>query len=256
MATLVSVTPAAAADEARFVLAPDVILVPVPDGSARLLDLGGKFYAIPAVGAEMLREALDAGPARAAGRLAERYGVDVAQVRADLDDFLRDLRRQGLLRAAPAAPAGRRPGTILAFCTLAPALWLASRAGRGVRNWLLLALARLSFPLFGWARTVAVWRRVFPPASGRLLPEEGERKAAMVDEAVRRSAAGHLFRVDCKERALCCWVLARSAGVPAVLVVGVQLFPLQGHCWCEFGTRLFSDDRDRCEAYQPVARYD
>jgi hypothetical protein len=256
MTTSPPATPDAAPDGERYVLAPDVILVPVPDGSVRLLDMGGSFYAVPAVGAEMLQETLGGGTGSAARRVAERYGVDVRQVRADQDAFLRDLRKKGLIRPARMGRQ-RRPGMALPHLTLAPALWLASRAGRGhLRTWLLLALSRLSFLLFGWARTLAVWRRWFPLKDTRLSAEEMEGRAAAVDEAVRRSAACHPFRIDCKERALCCWALARAAGVPAALVVGVQLFPLAGHCWCEFGARLLGDDRDRCEDYQVVARYD
>jgi Transglutaminase-like superfamily len=77
----------------------------------------------------------------------------------------------------------------------------------------------------------------------------------MIDTAVRQAAARHILKVECKERALCCWVLARRAGVPAQLVVGICLFPLEGHCWCECGEWIFSDDRDRCASYHPVITY-
>jgi hypothetical protein len=60
----------------------------------------------------------------------------------------------------------------------------------------------------------------------------------------------------CKERALCCWALARAAGLAATLVVGLQLFPLAGHCWCEVGSWTLSDDRARCDLYTPVIRYE
>jgi hypothetical protein len=44
--------------EVAYFLPPDVILVTVDDGSARLLDMAGGFHAVPAVGALMLKETL------------------------------------------------------------------------------------------------------------------------------------------------------------------------------------------------------
>jgi len=51
-------------------------------------------------------------------------------------------------------------------------------------------------------------------------------------------------------------MLLRSAGVPAKLVVGLDLYPLAGHCWCEVGQHAFSDFPDRCESFTPVIRYE
>ena len=76
-----------------------------------------------------------------------------------------------------------------------------------------------------------------------------------LDDALRQTAAGHLLVMACKERALSCWALLRWAGAPAALVVGLDLFPLTGHCWCEVGSRIVTDFEDRCASYMPVARY-
>src|SRR5262245_24645907 len=65
---------------AEYFLPPDVILVTVEDGSARLLDMAGGFHAVPAVGARMLQETLTSGAAAAATRIAEDYRVDRRQV--------------------------------------------------------------------------------------------------------------------------------------------------------------------------------
>jgi hypothetical protein len=243
--------------EPDYALAPDVILLPLHDGTARLLDLGGSFYAVPAVGAGMLRDTLDLGTAAAVRRAAEQYDVDVRQVQADLDTFLRRLEKEGLIRPRLARRGLRRSTTALALLILAPALFFAHRARPGprARAAALLTLARLSFRLFGWSRTVAAWQWCHPRGVESPPANEWEATVRAIDEAVRQAAAGHALEVECKERSLCCWALARRAGVPAALVVGVALFPLAGHCWCESGPWMLGDDRDRCEAYTPVARY-
>jgi hypothetical protein len=94
-------------------LAPDVILVTIKDGSARLLDMAGGLYAVPAVGARLLQETLMNGHAAAAARIAEDYGVAHEQVQNDLAVFLRDLETQGLLckTPSPLKPALPSPPT-------------------------------------------------------------------------------------------------------------------------------------------------
>ena len=50
-------------------------------------------------------------------------------------------------------------------------------------------------------------------------------------------------------------LLRRHFHVPASLVLGVMFYPFQAHAWVEWGPWTFSDDRDRCEVYIPVARF-
>ena len=56
-------------------------------------------------------------------------------------------------------------------------------------------------------------------------------------------------------RALCSWSLARAAGLHAALVVGIDLFPIAAHCWCEVGTQTLGDEREHCNSFTPVARW-
>jgi hypothetical protein len=253
---LTSQTVVVATAEAEYVLAPDVVLLLTRDGSGRLLDMGGRFYALPAVGAEMLRATLERGSEAAVRQIAERSGAAPGRVRADLAAWLDQLERQGAIRRRQARRPRLRPRSTWLALVLIPALRLIHRCLRSpqARAGALLVLARLSFALLGWARTVEVWRRYFPRGK-RCRPGEEEGLAWAVDEAVRRAAAQHVLRMACKERALCCWVLARAEGVEATLVVGMNLFPLAGHCWCEAGARTLSDDRDRCDMYTPIIRY-
>jgi hypothetical protein len=238
-----------------YSLCPDVILVTVRDGSARLLDMAGGFHAIPAVGARMLQETLADGAAKAAARIADEYGVAHGQVQDDLAVFLRDLEQQGLLCSERNR---RRTGALgPARLLLRPALGAAHRLLRSPDRQAraLLGLARLSFALFGWTATVAAWQQAHARFPSR---PAGPRDAHMIqalDTTVRAAVAGHPVAVACKERALCSWSLARSAGFNASLVVGVELFPMAGHCWCEVAALPLGDDPDRCDQFTPVARW-
>jgi hypothetical protein len=230
-------------------LAPGVALVDVPDGSARLLDLDGNFHALSPLGAAMLRLALERGPEEAVRVIAADYAQDEGRVRADLGRFLGSLGRLGLLGRG----RRRRVRGALGWLALPAALALAWRWPR--RAGALLGLARLSFRLFGWAATLRVWRWYHRGATRPLSPGEASKAARAVDEEVRASAGGHLLAVECKERALAAWALARAAGLPAELVVGVTFFPLAGHCWCELAGEPLGDEPARCALYAPVFRY-
>jgi hypothetical protein len=254
-APLTIFTPAPTA-AAEYALAPDVLLVLVRDGTARLLDLGGRFYAIPAVGARMLCAALEAGPSAAAARIADEYGIDPDRARTDLAAWLGQLRRQGLILGR--TDRRRRRGGWLSRLLLRTAFrlirCLPSPTGRARR---FLTLTRVCFALFGWAGTVALWQRCLPRprAEGRVDPETAEATIRAVDEAVRAASARHVVRMACKERGMCGWAMLRCAGVPAELVVAIDLFPLAGHCWCEAGGLPLGDDPGRCSQFTPVVRY-
>jgi hypothetical protein len=244
-------------EAADYSLSPDVIFVTVHDGSARLLDMAGRFHAVPAVGTLMLQETLANGTGAAVNRIAQDYGVDAGQVRNDLDVFLGELEDQGLLCSRGTRQRWLIAKTRLARLFLRPALYGIHRAFRSqeAKARLLLGLARLSFGLFGWTPTISVWKEAHSGYAAGQVGEPQEQAVRAVDEVVRAAAASHPFGVECKERALCCWALARAAGLDAAVVVGIDLFPLAGHCWCEVGSWTLSDDLDRCASYTPVARW-
>lgn len=244
-------------DESEYLLAPDVILLLVQDGTARLLDMDESFYAVPAIGAMMLQQTLERGTAAAVQRVAARYGADREQVQADLAAFLRVLEKRGLILHVK-SDQRRRPTTLSTLCfpCLASALKCVHLGSRSLQTqvWALLILARLSFRLFGWKRTIAAWQKHYnrdAHASEQVKSEI----VCDVDETIRNVAAKHLLTIGCKERALCCWALLRAVGVPATLVLGINLFPLEGHCWCESGSLILSDYHDRCERFTPILKY-
>ncbi len=239
--------------EQPWQLAPDVLIAAAPDGSARLLHMGGDFHAISVIGALMLKLTLEHGEAHAVREIARQYDADEGQIRADLDAFLGELRGKRLLIRKDAARAGDGWTSSI----LRAQLWMVCHCLPipKVRLFALLWLASFSFRWFGWGTTVAVWTRFFP--QGTVTPDEASwiSRARAIDEHVRHAAAGHLFRMECKERALCCWAMARRAGLPASLVVGIQFCPLAGHCWCESGPCVLSDDKEHCALYAPIIQF-
>ena len=239
----------------RFRLAPDVLMLLVEDGSSRLLDLGGQFFGLPAVSTKLLKKTLEAGPDRAARDVSAAYGIPPEQVAADLARFLAQMTKCGLL----VKDQKRRGLRNFLFGPLAwilvLVLYLVMRLPFfACRVWLLLLLANVSFRIFGWARTVSLWSRV-APASATLTAGEATPQRELINRTVRRLAAGHLLMMECKERALCCWLLLRVGGAPAELIVGVDLFPFLGHCWCASAGEAVGDDLARCERFVPVVHY-
>lgn len=236
----------------RFSMRPDVILLPVEDGSARLLDMGGSFFALSRSGAGMLRSLLADGRAATLAATAARYGIPRERAEADLAALIARLTDARLL-SAHADRAGRTSRRAALARRVVPAALRLSRVRSSPRA--LLALARLCFVTLGWAETVTIWRAACAPlaATGTADPEPSVVES--VDTSIRAAAAG-LPSVACKERALCAWFMLAGKGVASRLIVGIQLYPLAGHCWCEVGRRIVSDFADHCQSYMPVARYE
>ena len=242
---------------AACLLAPDVILLLIQDGTARLLDVGGNFYAISQVGASMLQEALRGDTTTVAHKIATAYEADPQHIQNDLNIFLCDLEEKHLIERPD------RTSHLFQFKrTMLPLVFFpllgfihASSVSVKTKMWILLTLAYVSFRLFGWPDTVRAWQHYYQKHAKKATTSGSEMAVKAADEAVRAIAANHLLATECKERALCCWAFLRSVGLPAKLVVGINLFPLTSHCWCEFEQTILSDDKDRCERFTPVLNY-
>ncbi|NEO00706.1 MAG: lasso peptide biosynthesis B2 protein [Moorea sp. SIO3I7] len=216
----------------------DVILV-LQDGVARVLGLNrGRFYGLDAIGTKMLMLVLEQGLETAARCLAGEYGVPEGQVLADVKKLLQDLERQQLLVCQ--LPQSYQPVPPSHFTTS-----------------LLLTLAWISIRTLGWTRTIKLWRRWQPSIAPNTPPENWEKALAAVDAVVRSAAAKHmLLPMACKERALVGWQILRTTfGLPAELVIGISLYPFEGHAWVECGSEIVTDDQLHCQMFTPVARY-
>ncbi len=233
-----------------------VVLHLVDDGSARLIDLDGALFAVSRTAAEMLQGVLADGVDATIGRVAERYALPPERIRSDLDALLADLSKRGLIERSHAPSRRKRLRRLMAGIMAAPTLRLLGLAEPSERLTVLalLVFARVCTAAFGWGPTVAAWRAAIRPK--RILPQpEREDFIQRIDGAIRRIAA-NAPTVDCKERALSCWYLLCSHGIGAELIVGVQLFPMAGHCWCQVGDRVLTDSAQRCAAFVPVVRYE
>jgi hypothetical protein len=239
----------------NYALAPDVLFLRIQDGSARLLDLGGNFYAVSQTGAQMLDKTLAMGSASAAASMAVEYHCDLCRIQYDLSAFLRDLEKEQLIRHTR-SPRVRRHKKIWPSLVLVPLLHGLSLlpVAQSHKTWLLLALASLAVRLSGWPTTVACWQASFARVR-TCRPAPREHIVQEVHRVVCSVAGRHFFPVACKERALACWWLLQTMGVAATLVVGVSVFPLDCHCWCEVGPYVLSDTQDRCQQFTSLLRY-
>ncbi len=234
--------------QGQFELPANVLFVVAPDDSGRLFDLEGSFHSVDAVGAQMLRHALREDREATAISLARQHRVGVERVREDYSAFFDDLERRKLVYPRGAGPdnaSRRHPPAML----LQPLIAVSCRLPLRWQAWTLLALARLSVRIFGWNETLRVWlnRRGPTTAMRGRTPET-------IGDAVRHAAARHLLGVSCKERTLCCFALCRTAGIPATVVLGISLYPLASHCWCETTEGCLTDFPDRCEGFTPILK--
>lgn len=245
--------------EGRYGLTPGVILFPVEeDGSARLLDMNRKFYAVSATGARMLQSTLARGPVAAAQEIADECGAAFSRVKADLDAFVSELEKRRLItKSATSGNECFRISRTLdhIFLTVPLRLIYCRLKSWKARASALLLFARFSVHIFGWTRTVEALRQFHPTLSSSVVEGEDAKIVAAVNEALSGSATIHFIPMNCKERSLCCWTLARWAGLPANLVLGISLVPLWAHCWCEVGSATLGDNPDYCKQYTPVIRY-
>lgn len=224
--------------EREYCLKQDVVLF-LQDGVARLLDLNrGRFYGLDSVSTRTLMLLLDRGLETAAGCIVSEYGVAEEQVRADLTKLMHDLQRKQLLDCQ--LPQSHHP--------VPPSRLTTS---------LLLTLAWISIRALGWSRTIRLWRRWQRPIDNNAASGDWETAVQVVDTAVREAAAKHiLLPIACKERALVGWhILKTTFGLPAEVVIGINLYPFMAHAWVECGSWTVTDDRSHCEIFTPAARY-
>jgi hypothetical protein len=236
-----------------FTLCEGVVHVETEDGTSRLMDFGNRFYWLSAVATQMLRATLDRGADAAVEWLAQEYGERPERIRSDLEILLVDLERKRLIRRSHDRCIMALVRRAMISVCVVPIIWgVRLIPNMRAQAWLLLALAWLNCQLLGWAYTVRAWRIGYPLRT--TLVADPETMMQAIDATVRSAAATHPLPVECKERALTTWALARIAGLPIELVVGFHPFPLEGHCWCVSNGVVYSDDSERCEQFEPVWR--
>jgi len=245
-------------------LAPEVLLVMVDDGSARIVDLDGAVAALDATAATMVEAVLRLGETGAGAELADGFGVEPRRIRTDLHAVLGDLVAQGVLCSGPsrlhwrARQIRRRVASALSAVAVR---WVGVGGTWEVRAWGALTLARLLLWMSGWSFTIGAWSapgRAGWGTAGRVARSgnEGAGDLDAIAIAVTRVVARYPFPLDCKERALAAFALARASGLPARIVLGISLFPLALHAWCESGGEVVADQFDGyCDRYTPIRVY-
>ena len=233
-------------------LSPDIVFVDAGDGSARLLNLGGSFYALNAVGAEFLRTVLQNDTATAIHLLASSRADSEEQISVDLQLLLAELNRKHLVyfKEKPSNRIQRR--RLFARLLISPSLFLIRHAcsSNYWRAHCLLLFSHVCFRLFGWSDTVALWGG---HATGDSTAHASQ--VPIISDLVRKAVAGHWLAVECKERSISCWKLLQWEGIQSDLVVGVSLSPMQGHCWCSYDRTILADDAERCRLFVPIIQY-
>lgn len=224
----------------RFALHPDVLCLRRPDGSSRLIHLGGSSCVLD----EFATRSFDALLG------IEDFGeVDEAFVSTLLAErLIMSITKEG--RSAPRRTVrARLSGTALSRLLD----YADSRMSPEVRSRALLLIAKLAVRWLGWARTMAAWEQHYPqPRDAR--PASATMRTA-IDDAVRDAAAAAFLRYECKERSLAALALCRLAHFSAILVLGVQFLPLFAHAWVECEGQIIGDDAERCWRFEPVAYY-
>jgi hypothetical protein len=205
----------------------------------------------------MLNETLSTGLAAAALQIAATYHTDVARVRSDLQAFVQDLESKHLIYQVKRRSCPVRQRHLFARLVLLPVLRVISLCPLSLeqRSWALLAVASMAIRLFGWPGTVAGWHVYLQKHALRCAAGPFAHIAHTIDKVIRSVAASHPFHVECKERALCGWWFLSTAGFSPALMVGISLFPLECHCWCEARQSVIGDTHERCEQFTPILSY-
>lgn len=250
----IHVITAETAPHGEFRLAPDVAVAVMEDGSARVMDMADRFYAVPRSAAVIVQGVLEGGLDAAAGRLADAYRLDEQQARSDAERFVAELLARGILVRTSEPPRRRRSFTaeLLAIVMNAAVSLLPTL---GLKVLVLLTLARISCARCGWAATVDAWTRRLPPVRSGTYQDLERAQLANVESAVARGASRHILGMECKERSLACWALIRARGLHAVMIIGADFYPMAGHVWCEADSRIVSDHPQNCRRYQQLLCY-
>ena len=277
--------------QSDYALGSQVIALQLQDGTARLLDLDSKFHVVSKTGCLILFETLKSGHQNAIDRLISDYAIDRSLAEMDVENFLDRLEQEKLIYRTTTAVSAQSQKqwnlrSILKFVLLLLLRCIGLLPGSipvvlEIKIWALLTLAYISVRLWNWSKTVEFWRAQLSSSSLRIEQNNFEANNInqnnvnqnktdqnsgnpssiaeyihTVNQRIRSITAYHPLHIACKERSLCGWWLMRSVGIPAKLHLGVNLFPLSSHAWCDVGGEIVADDPERCTAFTPVYCYD
>jgi hypothetical protein len=236
-----------------YVLGENVILLQVKDGTARILDFDGEYHVISDTAALIISETLKFGSEKVVDKLAQKYSIELSQAEEDVKFFLKELTDKKIIYHLEKSQNEHINGKTNLSVVLEKLLKSIGHSSipLEIKALAILNLAYFSVRFFGWIKTVNIWQNSLS-SKITISDEEKDKFIDAVDQAICNVTTYHLLNIECKERALCGWWLLCFAGIPAKLTVGIDLFPLASHCWCEVGKNVVGDDQERSEWFTPV----
>jgi hypothetical protein len=231
-------------------LAPEVVLTRSASG-AYLIDLDRGFFALDALGYEVLRAAMTGGGAAAIQHLSRSCGFPHDRSAVEAEALRQELCCVGAIarpRTARWSLRGAGARIVFVAAQLSPKLWSFSPP---LAVHVILTLAWLAIRLEGFRSSLLRWRAAGSVHSTRFSRRDSRRISGLI----RRASASYLIPAcACKERAVATDFLSRSvAGLETTVVIGIRPTPFSAHAWAERFGRVLSDDPSAIRRFRRVA---
>lgn len=238
-----------------YILRPDVLCVEVWDGTSRVIDFGGESFGLNVTATRMLTTTLTLGSTAAIQQLFASSVISEEQICEDHASLFGDLVRRGVVQRKEMSQSNSNLKGFLPYVggKLVESCCIRAATSRSALI-TLMTLGSIYVRCFGWAKTLRLWRRAVHNATAARVSGL-EISIAQFSSNVKNALASCPVPVDCKVRALTSASVLSAAGMPAEIVIGIDLFPFLGHCWCECEGTAIADRIDRCTRFTPVIRH-
>jgi hypothetical protein len=240
----------------NYYLNQDVFLYPTNDGGQLLDFQQGQFYQLDSLGYEMLTLVLNQGIETTLTQIVSEYDVDPETLQTDLTQLLQTLETQKLITSLPSSSSSTNNFTaqlLKPFSRILRSLLNRTTKPTPLTINLLLILSWFSFRYLSWGKTLTLWQQWHP-----FNPQpDSNVDLQSVDRLIRETAASNLLLpMVCKERALVGYQLLKVFyQLPAKLIIGIQLYPLQLHAWVECNGQILTDDPEHCQQFKVIQTY-
>lgn len=181
--------------------------------------------------------------------LAQEYGCDLSQIRADAARFVLDCQRRELLMPHSLGEASPQP---------------AKRAPPKPHQ-----RTRCAWTFLAWRKLIQVSRRLSRQGFASLYdelshadwpcPPSGDLQVQLAKAVSCFGRAENFVFLkraprDCLPRSLALFAFLREVGLPAEHCIGVRLFPFQAHAWVRCLGRVVRDSESVETVYTTIAR--
>lgn len=106
--------------------------------------------------------------------------------------------------------------------------------------WLSLSLMWLAFTFGGYRLALSLVKRINRINCFKNM----EINLHKLDLTLQDVATSHILPISCKEKSFVLFMIVSKKFLNAAIVVGVDLYPLSLHSWCEIDGSLLTDDKD------------